>query len=267
MGGGQEEFNKSQQFYKTCDELDNVKYFVHFPNNNNLEIFNTAKLHDALTKQVDLRLDAYSIRHTKLDVSGGGGGGFETFLEILKALWDNKQILVFVVSIGTFIHRILNSYINNINLPLKPRVLLAFVIESQSNISKIDKKTLHYLISNRISNLLNVANSISESLSEDLKAIRFDISVEAQIKYINYSVMFSLNSEQNSIFNRSRYLRIIKNIKIRSNHFCNYSVTKWLAIRRSDGKRFTTDCSSVGRAYASNKFLLISTGILSDYFI
>lgn len=258
-------FESSKQFYKASGDLDEVKYYIHFQDKANWALFDLSKLNEILNKEISQYFKRNCVKYSLVEVSWGGGGGVETLLEILKIFWKNKDIIMLAVSlIGVLKSAFLKILSTNTDNS-KPAMDIHCWIETDSDINKIDKKELQYLLSNRLATLLLITNDISKLLQKKHRYLNCGFSIEAKLNSIDFAVSFVMPHRFRNKINVSRLLRIIKALKVRPSRFIDFTFTKWLAILRSDSK-ISRSSGSFKREVLNNYYLFFSSEVLSDRF-
>lgn len=262
MGGGKELYESNIQQEKLNKELDTISFYVYFPNKGNLLLFDLDKLYKKLTKTISKRLQDYGLFSKEIQVEGGGGG-FETILEILKSFWENKDILTFIMSIGNFIKNVHSLWVRRNIDNLKPYIDIHFFIEADCEVNKIKPSELNYIISRRLANLLVVSSGVLDNLQASFGGFCFTVSVEAKVNSKHFSAFFALPSNRTS-YKINRLLQVISNLRIRE---CLHSVYKTIylnVICRSDTKLIRTK-NSIDAKNTKINYLIISSNLLSDY--
>ena len=268
MGGGEALSTEDQKFYKLSQELDTVSVGVYFPGEANLSLFNGNKLYPILCRKVFKYLKDNGIKYLDEGPAEQGGGGLETLIDILKFFWEHRNVLFLITSIIEHIKSAYKGYLKNTTLPLKPRVCLSFSIEAKSDVSVAHLEYLQYELSAKLSNLLLVADSIATQLNSEHGYLCCDIHVAGTIKSRNFSIRFEIPHEDRIPNNYSRLLKIIKDLRIKSNLWCEYNLTKWFGwyvIRRRDGK-LEYEEEGYGMTPLKTYYLPFSSRIVSDYF-
>lgn len=257
MGGTQGIIDTHKQYSKLSNELDQVNFYMIF--SGNLSMLDIEKLHDRIGAEIGKKLTQNGIVRHKIYGVGGGGGGVEGVWEIIKTLWENRDIMIFVSSLRFFLKRTYARYLNNSVSNLYPRVLVHFNIESESSVNKIEKKDLCSVTYMKLSNLLCITNHILNELKSSYNAFFFDLSVELKINSIGYSSTYSLCHELRKS-REKRMLKIIKNLKVIPNLNSTYDALNFNFVRRSD-KGLDTD----GNLHFKDYYFFFSTNTLSDF--
>lgn len=265
MGGGLELFEANQQIEQISEDLNEVKYFIDFPQTSNLALIDISKLYDDLSHDISKYLTSKGIKNSNIGPigGGGGGGGFLTLWEIVKALLETKSLITFFFSVVSYVKiAITKTSINDVK-NIVPRVTLYLSIETKSKIDKIGEKQLEEIFSRRMINLLLAVICLVNYLNRDNEHLYFDFSVSGVIAPRDYTISFSIPHEQRKKIEPSRFLKIINKIKIRKSLWSSYKMTNWFAVSRSDTTYSTNKSSAKTKP---TYYLFISTRVISDYF-
>lgn len=262
MGGGKELFEANKQEEKLSKELDIVSFYVYFPNKGNLLLFDLDKLYKKLTKTISKKLQDYGLQSKEIQVEGGGGG-FETILEIIKSFWENKDILAFLTSIVKLIKSVHSLWLRKSIDNLKPYIDIHFFIEADCKVDKITSSELNYIVSRRLANLLVVSGSVLDNLQANFGGFCFTISVEAKVNSKHFSASFAIPSNRTGS-KINRLLQVISNLKIRECLQSAYKIIYLNVVCRSDTKLIKTK-NSIDVKNTKTNYLIISSNLLSDY--
>jgi hypothetical protein len=181
MGGTKEEYYKNLQFQKASKDLLEVTFFVYFTPEGNFSIFDQNKVYSDLCKLVSKTLASYGIKHKDLGPVGGLGGGAETFIDIIRMLWDFKALIPALIALYRYSKRLLQKYFNARTDTQWPHILVNFSIGTDAQVNRLSSSDLQYILSPKLSNLLQVSESVAKEIREKYKYMQVDYSANANI--------------------------------------------------------------------------------------
>ena len=262
MGGTKEEIEQGNQIQKAWNELDNVSYYFLTSEKSNFELFDLNTLFPNLIKTIESYFDKSGIKYSYLGpIDRGGGGGF-SIIELLKLLWQNKDIFSFFHSLIFFFKSFYTSYVNNQVKNVKPRIDLYLLIETNAELVKVPNNYINYMFSTKTINLTQISNSLANHITSEYNFILCDIFIESRINTKNYSANFFFSNENRNESKLNRFLLIIKNIKIRNFLYSSYKFSHLGLIKRSDSF-WNSKLREFGKS--THYYLLVSTNIISDF--
>jgi hypothetical protein len=252
---------------KTSNDLDTITCYIDFTNLSNFSLLDKDFLLKKFQKETKDFFEDNGIKY-KIEPPGDkGGGGLSSLIEIFKDLWKYKDFLAFFLSAAQYFIHIFDSFVqNNINSQ-KPGIEISLIIQSKRKLNqKHLEKFQKWYLSDKISNLLNIGDALCEKLCELHKYLKCDLSIRGIMAENNYMVHFQIPHEYRKNNKISRFLYLIKNLKIKENRCSDYDFTKWYAIKRTDSKfEIDENSSSIGPKF-SKYYLFFSTKIIRDYF-
>lgn len=261
MGGvTQKMLETEHQLTVLSDELDKVSFMFDFISRGNISLLDSTKLHDQFEKEIAELLLRNGVKSCTFCLADGGGGGLGTLWEIIKVLWENKDIIMFASSLFYFVKGIFIQYERNSVKNLYPIVVVVFKITSESELENLPKDEISSIVSKKLANLLVVANGVLEEMKGRYKPFKFDIFVEVRINSMGFYSSYSARHEQRLII-ENKFLRFIKDLKVIPGKKNSYHAMPLNFIRRVD----RVDKSGSG---TSNKkyYFWASTKTVADQF-
>lgn len=253
MGGGYELFEIGQQSGNFGSELKKIRFLVSF-SNVETSLFDSYSLGQSITQEITTYFVSNKIQSEPIQV-GGMGGGIGSFLEILRELWENKELISFVITLINFIKIKIRSRIQKNVKNLKPRIALTFKIESTSPINKLKRSDVEITLARCAANLLIISNSIAELTQENHKFLRCDFSINISITSKDFSYVIKIPEESRNSHNINKFLAVIKNIKVQTGLHSTYNIGALNLLQRIDWVKKRN----------IRYFFCLSTNIVNDF--
>jgi len=259
MGGTQAMIDSGKQYEVLSKNFKHVGCYIFFSRMSGSTI-DYAALYKNLVSDVSKELEKYGITSYEFYEAGGGGGGFETFWDIIKELWENRDLISFFWSMVRFLKILHIRYEINSTKKFYTEALVSFKIESDGELDKLSKRDLEDTVSSTLANLLIVTNAILDDLRSKYKAISFDLSVEARLPFFDFSSAFVLKQKYRNSRDK-QMLRYINSLKVKKGICTLHEFKPLYLIKRTDRTN-----NSEGNLKFKEYYMLLSTSILSDLF-
>ncbi len=262
MGGGVDIVEETGQYSSLSDELDEIS-FILLPITGNADFLNVYKLGSNIEKEILAHYKDLGIKCKSSGYAGGGGGGMESPIEILKILiqnWDLLSLIGSIIRVGR--QYIVLSHQRKLQNS-KPRFSISFNIHSDSMIDRLGEKEAGKILKRKLNNFLLITQSLINKLALNYTFLAFDVSVGGSLSSPNYIISLNIPDESRNSSLIPRYLNMINgSLKIRNNFRSNFSPTKWVAIKRTDSNLMDSSMQAL-----SNKiyYLFLSSRVLKDY--
>lgn len=255
--------HNQRKILKLEKDLSLVEFYIYSPSPNDFALINRDKFYPIVVKEIEEYFLKNGIDARWLGPVDGGGGGFETLLEIIKKIWENKDIIEFLLSlIGFFKNRVIGFASKKVS-DNKISLDIGLSVSSDENIDGIPDEISNSFLTLKLKNLLLISNDLAEFISAKHGFLSINTNFEATVRSQDFIISFSLIKEQMKDINVARYLKIIENAKIRFGKVIRYSVTNLWLIKREEG-----EISFTGRSSSSHKFknyyFIFSSRLLKD---
>lgn len=245
---------------KTWD-FNTVHCYASIAEDGNNTFFDTSQTRELIVGDIENYFKKYGLNYEIHPPGGKGGGGAETFWNLFKLAWDNKQVIGIVLFLLKKLVDITrnNFYILHVtNSKLRPKVSISLNIELYE-----DSKWMLTSLSNRLINLKHISDDLCKELSIKYPIFKFNQLFGLSFFPYNFFVKYELRAERQNGFNSMRLMRLFKNLRIRKYYNIRYSFINWFAIMRYD----IPGVEMNGKNKSSKKYyFFFSTNIISDYF-
>lgn len=176
-----------------------------------------------LTKETVASLKSYGLK-----VKAGGtkaqlGGGWESILGTIKALWDLKDFiaaLVFLVKVPVELYR---RHLHNATAKQLPAVNVHLTVGGNG---KIDPTNSYDDLSKRLAVLNQAAYTETKRLQVKYPMYLFGQTVSVRLPYYGFEAGFNIAGDKNSAFNQKRMLRIIDAIRFKDGLTLSISINR-----------------------------------------
>jgi len=259
MGGTQSMIDAQNEHEVLTKDLKHVNCYVFFSRINKSSI-DYQVLYENLVRDISLGLKKYGITSYEFYEAGGGGDGLETIWDLLKILWENKDVISFVGSLISFFKNFFYQLEVRKVEKFYTEALVVFRLETNSKFNSLSKGEIEDTVSFTLANLLTITNAILDDQKSKYSAIHFNLSVEARLPFYDFSSTFNLIQE----YRKSRekqMLRFLKSLKIKKGVTIQHDLIPLHFVKRTDR---TVD--SKGYSHFKKYYMLFSTKILRDYF-
>ncbi|MBP9819116.1 hypothetical protein KBC79_00035 [Candidatus Woesebacteria bacterium] len=262
MGGVIDE--SQNNYYNFDKELSKVEFYIHAPRPNDFSLINRDKFYPLVVKEIEKYFTNNGVNAKWIGPVDGGGGGMESLIEIIKNVWENKDIFEFIIAFfGFFKNQLINIATKSVNHN-KITLDIGLSIHCDSNSGNVSKADLDFLLREKMKNLLLISNDLADFISSKHGFMSINTNFEATIRAQNFMISFSLNSDQRKVINIARYLNIIDNSRIRVRKIIRYTVTKLLLIKREEGEIDFSGRSSISHGY-KNFYFIFSSRLLKEF--
>lgn len=234
MGGTPEMFEIDKQMSALYDDLPEVTYSFE-PTTSKLSIIDYGVLFENIHKEIRSYFKLNGIKF-KYQEPGGAGGGAYSFVELLKNLLVDHNILGFIVNTFDLIKdTIKNFFVEKYN-HIKPEITLHLSIGSDKPLDKIKDYEIKEVYSGYLISLLNFAKSLCHYLKIKHEFIRFNVRVSIYLEAVETGQTFEINEQDLTEFNLGRFINIINNSKMKHNTHSVYKFIRFNLIQRTDHK-------------------------------
>lgn len=261
MGGGPEVFETNKQYQSLSDELKHVTYYLAPSMIGNSALIDVNSILVSIRHDIDQYFKENGINHTDLgEVGGMGGGG--GFLELLKELWEKKDLIALAITSIKFASILAkNEYrkrLENKTKPLYFRLNLNLSISSDYSTEKIGNDYLEDYLIKVLSNLLLVSYALHKQIIEKRSFLKLDIDLNASIKSKTFNFALYLPSEEAEKQKKSKMLSILKTVTIKNDLSKSFRIIWKIIIKRTDLKE--------GENKGKNYYFLTPSKLIKDYF-
>lgn len=176
-----------------------------------------------LTKETVASLKSYGLQVKAGSTKTMIGGGWESILGTLKALWDLKDIiavLVFLVKVPVELYM---RHLHDATTKQLPAVNVRLTIGGNG---KIDPTNSYDDLCKRLAVLNQAAYTETKRLRAKYPVYLFGQTVSVRLPYYGFDVGFNIAGNKNSAFNQKRMLRIIDAIKFKEGLTLNVSINR-----------------------------------------
>lgn len=223
------------------DELYKVHFRVDLNSSSNFFLFDYEKLHKELSSEITSYLKKNGVSYEDEGIfEGGGGGGLDSFVEAIKLIFTNKELLGILTSILALVRALplyLRTWLAKAQNKTKPRVLLNFKLESKADIDKEEVNQIDGMLSQLLLNLKYIGDDVCVNLSASRPSFLFDLKLITTITKKSSSVVYLIPHEQRNFFNSYRLIRLIQSLRIKNNKEIFYEfngIKKLFLISRTD---------------------------------
>lgn len=235
MGGSIEMFEEQEQIERVSRGISKVNYCVRFADLGNWELLGRDKIYEKICGETDSYFEEMGVDHALVEVESGGGG-LETFREIVMQLWQNRDLIAFIVSLGRQFKSVYRAFVNNKVKNMKPRLDFSFWLESDDKVDKLDTPLLGDVISRRYTNLLTISNNLINKLHDSYPFIGLDYSVGVRLLHIRFSMTIAVPGYKRDESTINRFLSLIMNMKIKKHTFTDYRINGIGIIMKSESR-------------------------------
>lgn len=192
--------------------LDEITCTVLVDFNRNHVLIDRWALDARLTKETVASLRSYGLKVKAGSTKTQLGGGWESILGAIKALWDLKDFigaLVVLVKVPIELYR---RHLHNATTRQLPAVNVHLTIGGNG---KIDPTNSYDDLSKRLAVLNQAAYTETKRLRAKYPMYLFGQTVSVRLPYHGFEAGFNIAGDKNSAFNQKRMLRIIDALRFK----------------------------------------------------
>lgn len=252
-------------YLKITECLNTVEFCV-FPEGNS-SLYNGDGLYKNTCHEIAKYMKENSIKCHNVGQVEAGGGGIESFWEILKSLRDNWDLISFLFSMFTVLK---TSFINKLksdNSNLKPTIFIGLSISTEftPKIPKSKQEWLHGDVIAKAINLINLGFALCSYLKEKHKSINYDLNISVGVRQLNRSFRFFIPDKLMTEARISRLVKIINHLKLNKGLSSEYSFSKLCLVKRIDSDMAFEGCGSSRGPKFTTYYLFLSNKLIKDY--
>lgn len=213
-----------------------------------------------LTKQAIKRIKGYGLSCVEEPPGERGGGGPGELWDIIKALWDAKDVIGIILSVSRtvvgWIRRPSETYVPR----SKPTLVIFLAVRKKS-----PKGEWYGDVSDVLLDLKHLADDVCSWLKEQYPIYSFDQQMKLSLYAESYRVGVYQKSNKMNTFNNGRLLRRLGALRQRNNLDVNISFSRYVFLKQSV---YPVTCYGIGWMSESkhkNYYTIISSRLITKY--
>jgi hypothetical protein len=246
-------------------DINTIHCYVDLALEGNNQLFSREVIHKKFSEAIKDCFEKYGLDYEIKELAGrgGGGGGAQTLMEILKLALETQGIIGLALAVWQIffdMRKMFKSMLIRMIAQERTRAMINLSFETAEDWKD---KSLGYTLGTRLIVSKRICDEICQNLKAKFPIIDIDQSFSLFINPRSFSVHYELPAENQNIFNTFRLMRLFKGLIIKDNIYTNYKF-RTIFIKRTDGK-LNVVYGARARTPLKNYFLLFSTRILGDY--